>query len=93
MATTYLTYDAAVVGYLSNAAYEAEGSVTQARDFVTACIALTVLLPSSASDQSSAQSFDMSMLQANRQRAETFITTNAQGASVRFLSVNTGDFR
>lgn len=92
MATTYTTYNAAVTGYLANAAYEAAGSVSQARDFVTACVALTVLLPSSASDQGSAQSFDMNMLRANQDRALAFIAANAQGASVRFLSV-CGDFR
>jgi hypothetical protein len=93
MAATYLTYDAAVTGYLANSAYEAERSVSQAKDFVTACVALTVLLPSSASDQGSAQSFDMAMLRANQERAQTFIAANAQGSSVRFLGVNTGDFR
>lgn len=93
MAATYTTYDDAVTGYLTNASFEAEGSVAKARDFVTACVALSVLLPSSASDQGSAQSFDIADIRSNKERAQAFIASNAQGAAVRFLDVNTGDFR
>ena len=85
------TYDEAVTAYLDNADFEESSSLSKARAFVTACVQLSVLLPASASDQSSAHSFDISEIRDNKQRAQNYISANAQGASVRFLNV--GNFR
>lgn len=88
-----MTYDEAVDNYLDNADFEESASVAKAKAFVTACVQLAVLLPSSASDQGSSQAFDIADIRANKERAQAFVAANSSGASVRFLSVNTGDFR
>jgi len=88
-----VSYDTAVDAYLDNADYEAAGSVAKAQAFVTACVQLAMLLPSSASSQGSSQSFDIGELRANKERAQAYIAANAAGARTRFLSVNTGGFR
>lgn len=80
------TFDEVADAYLDNADFEETSSLTKARAFVTACTRMLVLLPSSASDQASAQSFDMGQIMAAKTRAENFIAANAQGASVRFFS-------
>lgn len=87
------TFDQVADAYLDNADFEESGSVAKAKAFVTACVRLLVLLPSSASDQGSSQAFDQKEIQANKQRAQAFIAANASGARVRSFSVNTGDFR
>jgi hypothetical protein len=87
------TYSEAADAYLDNADFEEAGSLAKAKAFVTACVRLAILLPSSASDQGSAQSFSTADIQSAKERAQTFIAANAQGSSTRFLSVNTGDFR
>ena len=87
------TFSEAADAYLDNADFEETGSLAKAKAFVTACVRLSILLPASASDQGSAQSFNTADIQANKQRAQTFIAANARGSSARFLSVNTGDFR
>jgi hypothetical protein len=87
------TFDEVADAYLDNADFEEAGSVAKAKAFVTACVRLLVLLPASASDQGSAQSFDQKEIQANKQRAQAYIAANASGARTRFLSVNTGGFR
>lgn len=87
------TFDEVADAYLDNADFEEAGSVAKARAFVTACVRLLLLLPVSASDQGSAQSFDQKEIQANKQRAQAYIAANASGARTRFLSVNTGGFR
>ena len=87
------TFDEAVDAYLNNADFEESASLSKARAFITACVRLSVLLPSSASDQGSSQAFDIADIRANKERAQVFVSANAQGSSVRFLDVNTGDFR
>jgi hypothetical protein len=87
------TFDEVADAYLDNADFEETNSLVKARAFVTACVRLTVLLPSSASDQASSHSFDMAQIAADKARAQAFIAAGAQGASVRFLSVNGGGFR
>lgn len=86
-----LTYEAAVASYLENADFAETQSLAKARAFESACVALAVLLPSSASDQGSSQTFDQREIQANKYRAQSFIAANA--SRVRYLSTNTGDFR
>lgn len=85
------TYDQAADAYLDNADFEEASSLTKAKAFVTACIRLMVLLPSSASHSSTAQSFDMGQIAAAKDRALAYIAANQQGASVRFL--NAGNYR
>jgi len=89
------TFDEAVDAYLDNADFEATGSLVKAKAFLTACVRLSVLLPQSASDQGSSQSFDMASVADNKRRAQEWINANngSAGAGVRFLSVNTGGFR
>ena len=87
-----VTFDQAVDAYLDNADFEETNSLPKARAFVTACTQLAVLLPSSASDQASSHSFDIAEIRANKERAQSYVAANGS-AGVRFLSVNTGDFR
>ena len=87
------TFNEVADAYLDNADFEETGSVAKAQAFVTACVRLLILLPSSASDQGSAQAFDMKEVQANKQRAQAFVAANSTGSRVRSFSVNTGDFR
>lgn len=90
---TYTTYDSALDAALSNADFEGAGSVSKASAFIDACNALDLLLPDSASDQGSAQSFNAATRDRLRMRAQAFISANTAGSRVRFLSVNTGGFR
>lgn len=89
------TFDQAVDAYLDNADFEETRSIAKAKAFLTACVRLSVLLPQSASDQGSSQSFDMASVADNKRRAQEFISSwdTSAGAGVRFLSVNTGGFR
>ena len=87
------TFDEVADAFLNNSDFEETCSLTKARAVVTACIRLTVLLPSSASDQASSHSFDMAQIAADKERAQAFIASRTSGASVRFLSVNSGGFR
>lgn len=90
---TFASYDAALDAALSNADFESAGSASKARAFVDACNALDLLVPDSASDQGSAQSFNAATRDRLRIRAQAFISANTAGSRVRFLSVNSGGFR
>lgn len=89
------TYTEVVESYLDSASYEAEGSLTLARDFVTACTRLLVLLPSSASFGQSAQSFDMASIKAAQTRALDWIQAyeaTTTSPAVRYFNFRS-DFR
>lgn len=86
------TYATAITAYLDNADFEESQSLTKAKAFVTACVQLSVLMPSSASSQGQSQSIDTAQIAANKDRALNYIAANSQGASVRFVSFY-GDFR
>jgi hypothetical protein len=88
-----ITYDEALDNALDNSDFETTGSVAKAKAFLVACNQLDLLLPDSASDQGSAQSFSSATRDRLRQRAQAYIAANASGARTRFLSVNTGGFR
>ena len=88
-----ISYDEALNNALDNADFETAGSVAKAQAFVTACNQLDLILPDSASDQGSAQSFNAATRDRLRMRAQAFISANTAGSRVRFLSVNTGGFR
>lgn len=89
------TYTQAVEAYLDNADFEEDASLSKAKAFVTACVQLAVLLPSSASFQGSAQSFDMASIKAAQTRALDWIQAyeaTANNSGVRFFNFRS-DFR
>jgi len=89
---TFTSYDAAMTAALENADFESTGSIGKAREFIDACAALDLLVPDSASDQGSAQSFNAATRDRLRMRAQALVAV-ASGSQARFYSFNTGGFR
>lgn len=87
------TYDEVVDALLDNADFEETGSVSKARAFITAATRFFILSPASSSDQGSSMAMGLPQIQNLMVRAQAYVAVNATGARVRFLSVNTGDFR
>jgi len=90
-----VTYSQAVEAYLDNADFEEDASLSKAKAFVTACVQLAVLLPSSASFGASAQSFDVASIKAAQTRALDWIQAyeaSTTSPAVRFFSFRS-DYR
>jgi hypothetical protein len=72
-------YETAVASFLENAAYAAEGDVTKARAFLTACIQLAVLQPKRTVN-GGAQGFETELaperIQEERARCEAWLGRN-----------------
>lgn len=71
---------------LDNADYDATGSVTKARAFVTAARRWLIMSPQSSSNQSSSMSWDTATIRDMMAAANTFVSVN-DSQSVRHLSV------
>ena len=90
-----VSYQEAFDAYLNNADFEESSSLSKAKAFVTACVQLAVLLPSSSSFQGSAQSFDVASIKSAQTRALDWIQAyeaNTTNPAVRYFNFRS-DFR
>lgn len=92
--TSTTTLAEAKAEYLGNASYAENGSVTQAKAFVSACRALIVLLPARSMAGGKSADFSIADVRAEKEKAETWIGSNNSAAgSARVRHFDFSDIR